>query len=234
MKLLITGVGQRIGRYLAMQLREQGYDILGTYRTERNNLLELRDVGIDLFQCDFASHDSLVALITYIQSSTTELRGVIHNASNWSKDLCADSSKNVIHNMMQVHAYAPYELNLALQPQLLACSSGCADIIHISDYVATKGSKKHIAYAASKAAMENMTLSFAQLFAPQVKVNSIAPALILFNEQDSEEYKVKAAAKSLMNKEAGVDEMLLAVNYLLNSQYVTGQRIAVDGGRHLA
>ena len=229
--ILITGVGQRIGFYLAEHLQQQGYQVIGTYRTQRSSLDHLRDLGVDLIQCDFNISDQVRSLIASVQQKAPILRGIIHNASDWLPDGTADQAILTMNVMMHIHVAVPYQLNLALKDQLLASST--ADIIHITDYVAEKGSKKHIAYAASKAALTNMTLSFAQLLAPKVKVNNIAPALILFNEGDDEDYKLKARAKSLMNKEAGASEMVNVVDYLLNSGYVTGRTLAVDGGRHL-
>ncbi len=229
--ILITGVGQRIGFYLAEHLQQQGYQVLGTYRTQRPSLQRLSDLGVTLIKCDFDSPDQVASLIHQVQQTCKALRALIHNASDWLPDAGSDQAIVRLQKMMHIHVGIPYQLNLALQSQLLA--SEIADIIHLTDYVAEKGSKKHIAYAASKAALENMTCSFAQLLAPKVKVNSIAPALILFNEQDDEDYKVKARAKSLMNKEAGASEILSAVDYLLNSGYVTGRSLPVDGGRHL-
>jgi dihydromonapterin reductase/dihydrofolate reductase len=99
--------------------------------------------------------------------------------------------------------------------------------------VSSRGSKKHIAYAASKAAQDNLTLSFAQKLAPKVKVNSVAPALLAFNDDDDEAYKKKALSKSLMHREGGLEELRLAVDYLFDSRYVTGRILPLDGGRHL-
>jgi dihydromonapterin reductase/dihydrofolate reductase len=107
------------------------------------------------------------------------------------------------------------------------------DIIHFTDYVADTGSAKHIAYSASKAAMANMSLSFAKRFAPTIKVNSIAPALLQFNPDDSLGYRDKALTKSLLMKEGGLSEAVDTVNYILNSGYITGRTLHLDGGRHL-
>jgi len=71
---------------------------------------------------------------------------------------------------------------------------------------ARSDSKKHIAYAASKAALDNLTLSFASKFAPLVKVNSIAPALLMFQQGDDEAYRQKALQKSLLGIEPGEAE----------------------------
>ena len=135
--------------------------------------------------------------------------------------------------MMQVHVNAPYQLNLSLTPLLQQTSADHADIVHVGDYVSTRGSRKHIAYAASKAAQDNLTLSFSASLAPRIKVNSIAPALVIFNEDDDEQYREKARRKSLMQREAGLDEFQRTVDYLLDSVYVTGRVLHMDGGRHL-
>ena len=138
-----------------------------------------------------------------------------------------------MRRMMAVHAVAPYLLNRELAPLLTASSAEFTDIIHVGDYVSTRGSRKHSAYAASKAAQDNLTLSFAARLGPRVKVNSIAPALILFNEGDDDAYREKALSKSVMRKEGGLEEFRGAVDYLMQSQYVTGRILHLDGGRHL-
>ena len=114
------------------------------------------------------------------------------------------------------------------------CEDEYADIIHITDYVASKGSKKHIAYAASKAAQDNLTLSFSARLAPRIKVNSIAPALLMFNEGDTESYKQSAIKKGVMQRAGGYEELIKAVDYLMSSNYVTGRVLHMDGGRHVA
>ena len=66
-----------------------------------------------------------------------------------------------------------------------------------------------------------------------MKVNSLAPALVLFNEHDDEDYREKTLQKSLMQREGGLDEFQPAIDYLLSSSYVTGRILPMDGGRHL-
>ena len=78
-----------------------------------------------------------------------------------------------------------------------------------------------------------MTRSFARKLAPEVKVNAIAPSLILFNELDDAAYRQRALNKSLMKTEPGEKEVIDLVEYLLTSCYVTGRSFPVDGGRHL-
>lgn len=229
--VLITGVGKRIGLALAHALLDSGYPVIGTFRSAYPSLDELRAKGAQLLPCDFYDQAQLEATIAQIRDAHPKLRAMIHNASDWLPDNAPLPPAEIHKRMMLVHASAPYQFNLALADALKAETK--SDIIHITDYVTQKGSKKHIAYSASKAALENMTLSFAALLAPAVKVNSIAPALLLFNEGDSEDYQQKTLSKALIGKEGGEQEVIDAVLYLMNSDYVTGRSLCLDGGRHL-
>lgn len=234
--IIITGVGKRIGYALAKHFLAQGQQVIGTYRSHYPSIDELQALGATLIQCDFYDNVQVQNLIDQL-GQYPKIRAIIHNASDWLADNSQTfTASEVIQRMMQVHVSVPYQLNLALASQLQAAAEekiGASDIIHITDFVAEKGSAKHIAYAASKAALHNLTLSFAAKFAPEVKVNSIAPAMILFNDGDDAAYQQKTLAKALLPKEAGNEEIIDLVEYLLNSRYVTGRSHHVDGGRHL-
>jgi dihydromonapterin reductase/dihydrofolate reductase len=232
--VLITGVGQRAGLHLAQTFLQRGQPIIGTYRRQRPALDALRASGADLHRCDFYDLEEPARLVGAITQRYPTLRAIVHNASDWLPDDGDLPAAEVMQRMLQIHVSAPYQINLALAPLLLACGDGLADIIHLGDYVAGRGSKKHIAYAASKAAQENLTRSFAAQLAPRVKVNSIAPALLLFNEGDDAAYREKALAKSLLRREGGLAELQHSVDYVMNSNYVTGRTLHLDGGRHLA
>jgi dihydromonapterin reductase/dihydrofolate reductase len=230
--ILITGGAQRLGLAIAKDLLAQQHKVIITYRTKKPSVDELKALGAVIIRADFADQDGVERLITQVGNETDSLRAVIHNASDWDQEADTQDYNQLFQKMMQIHANTPYQINLALQ-NLLRASDCVSDIIHMTDYVQLKGSKKHIAYAASKAALHNLTLSFSALLAPKVKVNSIAPALVMFNEHDSHEYREKAIKKSLLEICPGAQEAVKAVNYLLNSDYITGQTLHLDGGRHL-
>ena len=233
--IVITGGAQRLGLAAAKALREQGYPVVITYRRERPLLEKLRAEGIETIRADFGEDGGAAALARELKRRYRSLRALVHNASEWLPEGGGRDPAELLQRMLQVHVQAPYLLNLECGDLLRRHGEqhGCADIIHMSDYVASTGSSKHIAYAASKAALDNLTLSFASKFAPTVKVNSIAPALLLFNEGDGPEYRARALAKSLIPREAGLAELMAAVDYLMNSRYVTGRILHLDGGRHL-
>ncbi|MBV7296537.1 dihydromonapterin reductase [Enterovibrio paralichthyis] len=231
--IVITGAGQRIGLATAKHFHQLGWRVIASYRTERDGVAALRAMGIDCVQADFSSDEQIHQFARHIAELGVSIRALIHNASDWNAESKTDDYAALMDQMMQVHVKAPYLLNLALSPFMTSTEPAGADIIHMTDYVVRKGSEKHIAYASSKAALDNLTLSFAQKLSPGIKVNSIAPALIMFNEHDSDEYKKKALAKSLMGLAPGEDEVINAIEFILNSKYMTGQSINVDGGRAL-
>lgn len=234
--IVITGGAQRLGLAAALALNAENYRVVITYRKQRPLLEKLEQKGIETIQADFGSEDGILSFAETLGYRYHSLRALIHNASEWLPEGGEQSDSFVLQRMLNIHVTAPYLLNQECGDLLRRHGElrGRADIIHMSDYVASIGSKKHIAYAASKAALDNLTLSFASKFAPLVKVNSIAPALLMFNHDDDAAYREKAVKKSLLGIAPGESEGVNAIRYLLESRYLTGKTIALDGGRHLA
>ncbi len=233
--VLITGVGKRAGLALARHFLDKDIAVIGTFRNDRPELDELRKRGVRLVACDFYEQDQVDAVLGSLRDELPALRAIIHNASDWIPESSGEAPASLIDKMLRVHVSVPYQFNIALTPALIAYAQHdrLADIIHLSDYVAEKGSKKHIAYAASKAALNNLTLSFAAQLAPKVKVNAIAPALLRFNDGDDAAYMEKAVQKALLPWEGGFDSLTESVDYLMHNRYITGRILPLDGGRHL-
>ena len=230
--VIITGGAQRLGLATAYALNQQGYKVVISYRQDRPVIEELKQQGIDCLYADFASNQGISNFIDEIKQRYSQIRALIHNASTWSRDpkpYCAEEGADIMDDMMQVHVKAPLLINKALAERI----EEQGDILHVSDQVATIGSYKHMAYAASKAALENLTMSFARDLAPRIKVNAIAPALIKFNEWDDAEYREKALQKSLLGTEPGETCFTDSVLFLLQNNYITGRVLPLDGGRHL-
>ncbi len=231
--LIITGAGQRIGLALALHFADKGYQIIISYRTERESIGLLREKGVQCIQADFSTDEGISDFAHAISDQKPCIRAIFHNASSWGAEKEHLDNAFLLEEMLQIHVKAPYLLNMALTPFLNTKDIASSDIIHFTDYVINKGSAKHIAYSASKAALDNLTLCFAKKLAPNTKVNSLSPALILFNENDTEAYQHKALNKSLMQIAPGTDEVINTVNFILQSRYMTGQRVNIDGGRAL-
>jgi dihydromonapterin reductase/dihydrofolate reductase len=221
--ILITGASQRVGLELAISLAEAGHLVVNASR-------HIADApghpNIVSFQTDLLRAEDRTALVTHLQSHYSGLRAVIHNASLWLED-----SLENLDTMFRLHVEAPYHLNHELAPML--AMSAKADIIHICDETSSRGSKSHIAYAATKSALQNMVLSFAEKLAPDIRVNAVLPGLLILKENSDEAYRAQTLKKALLEFEPGSQPLIDAVLFLLETQYSTGSSIVVNGGRHL-
>ncbi|KAB0564013.1 dihydromonapterin reductase [Pseudomonas palleroniana] len=228
--ILITGASQRVGLHCAERLLDDGYPVMFSYRSEREGIQTLRERGaIGLF-ADFSSEAGILAFIAQLKTHTDSLRAIVHNASAWIAETPGDESR-ALQDMFSVHMLAPYLINLHCSALLQRSTP--ADIVHISDDVVRKGSRQHIAYCATKAGLDSLTLSFAAQFAPLIKVNGIAPAMVMFNEDDDAAYRAKVLAKSALGIEPGPQVIYQSLRYLLDNPYVTGTTLTVNGGRHI-
>lgn len=228
--ILITGASQRVGLHCAERLLDEGQPVIVSYRSERDSLARLRERGAVTLFGDFSSEAGILAFIALLKKHTGALRAIVHNASAWQAETPGEEAQ-AFAQMVSVHMLAPYLINLHCADLLHA--SPVADIVHISDDVTRKGSSKHIAYCASKAGLDSLTLSFAAKYAPRIKVNGIAPALLMFNHDDDAAYRAKALAKSAMGIEPGPQVVYQSLRYLLDNPYVTGTTLTVNGGRHV-
>ena len=221
--ILITGAGQRIGLAFAKACLDRGQPIIVTYRTYRPAIDALQKAGAVCLHADFATNAGIDDFIQALKSRTDTLRAIIHNASDWIPESEDSDPADVMNAMMQIHVMTPYRINLACR-SMLEQEGSTTDIIHMTDYVVEKGSAKHIAYAASKAALTNLTLSFAR---------RLAPSLIMFNQGDSQAYREKTLKKSLMGIEPGAEVAVATLQFLLDNPYITGRTLPLDGGRLL-
>lgn len=221
--ILVTGASQRVGLALALRLAQAGHTVVSASRSKSP---EAAHPNIIQFQADLCDEQDRLALIQFLQDNFDGLRAIIHNASLWLDDSLAN-----LNTMFKLHVEAPYHLNLALGEHLLKLEK--SDIIHICDETSSRGSKSHIGYAATKAALQNMVLSFAEKYAPRVRVNAILPGLLILKENSDEEYRQQTLKKALLEFEPGAQPLIDAVLFLLESQYSTGSSVVINGGRHL-
>ena len=221
--ILVTGASQRVGLALALELAQAGHTVVSASRSLQP---QSAHPNIVQFKADLCRRADREALIDHLQRNYDGLRAIIHNASLW-----LDDDLDNLETMFRLHVEAPYHLNLALGELLNKVDK--ADIIHICDETSSRGSKGHIGYAATKAALQNMVLSFAEKYAPKVHVNGILPGLLILKEGGDEAYRQQTLKKALLEFEPGAGPLIETVKYLLASQYSTGSQVVINGGRHL-
>lgn len=232
--ILITGGARRLGLYNALRLIDKGYEVIVTYRTRHPAVHELEAKGARTLYADFSTAEGIRAFIEALHAATERLRAIVHNASAWVDDEFLADRPEAFTELVNVHMFAPYLINTECADLLLHDAQGQPrDIIHMTDFAIQKGSAKRAAYIATKAGLESMTRSFGKRYAPHVKVNAIAPALIKFNEEDDPEYRQAALRKSALRVEPGEEVVWQALEFILENRFLTGSVIPMDGGRHL-
>lgn len=231
--VVVTGAGRRIGAALVSALLADGHVVLGSYRRMSDQVAALQAQGALMVQADLASDAGVQAFAAEVRVRARSLRALIHNASIWHGDAEMAADVALRDATFQLHVFAPHHLNEVLTDLLLA-GEGMRDIIHMTDANVPHGKADRALYLASKAALENLVKSHARRLAPRVKVNAIAPGLILFHPQDDTAYRQARLARSLVGIEPGVGVVVESVRYVLANPYVDASVLTLDGGRSCA
>ncbi|APZ42074.1 SDR family oxidoreductase [Acidihalobacter ferrooxydans] len=233
--ILITGAGRRVGLHLAQRLLDDGAQVVAHYRTQTPDIATLQARGVTLVQGDLDSTEGALAVATAVREATPRLRAIVHNASAFTPS--ADephAAAAQYRHFFAVHMLAPWLLNTELAPLLRAAQTTPADIVHITDIFAERPNPQFDLYCSTKAGLENLSLSFAQRYAPQIKVNCIRPGPILFQPSHTPEIRANILAQIPLGHEGGAEPIYRALRALLDNDFITGAALPVDGGRHLA
>ncbi|CAG9296395.1 SDR family oxidoreductase [Celerinatantimonas diazotrophica] len=228
----ITGIGHRLGYYLACQLLEKGYKVSGHYHQERPNIELLRDQGVTLFQADFCQENSVKDFIGEL-SHIQQLDVLIHNASAFFPNQSDPwQQAEDLTKLVAVHMQVPLLITEVLKQALSNSDNGC--IVAMTDIYVHHPNEHYSAYCASKSGLDSLMQSYARLLAPSVRVNCIEPGPILFLPEHSEAYRQQVMQQTLLNCEGGFEPIWQTLQMILQNQFLTGARIAVDGGRSVA
>lgn len=234
----ITGGARRIGRTISEFLHQQGFCIAIHYHTaadEAHSLAETlnkqRKNSCLLLQANLKDFNRYEKMIADILEKYGRLDVIINNASEFYPTPLSKTSLNDFDALFQINLKAPFFLaQAALTP--LKENSGC--IINITDIHAQKPLKKYSLYSMTKAGLKMMTESLSRELAPDIRVNAVAPGTILWPQDNiNTAQKEKILQKTPLKKQGNPLDIATAVLFLINSNYITGQTIVVDGGRLL-
>lgn len=229
--ILITGGATRLGLALSQHYLDAGWKVVMTYKTHYPSVDALRARGVQGYPLDLMDTGAVDAFIHTVVSEYPRFDALVHNASCWEADLPGLQNQAVLMRMMAIHVGAPMALTEGLADALREGTD--PSVVMVSDHVANRGSDQHMAYAASKAAMLNLTRSLAKKYAPDIRVNALTPALLEFRAEDSAEYREHARLKSPLKRVPGFVAGVRAVDYLITQDYLTGAVLPLDGGRPL-
>ncbi|KKO46037.1 pteridine reductase [Arsukibacterium ikkense] len=235
---LVTGSAKRLGRQIICTLHQAGYRVIIHYHQshkEANSLAgslnQQRPNSAATLPANLLDSQALAQLASNALACFQRLDVLVNNASSFYPTPLAGATLDNWDDLFGSNVKAPYFLAQALAPALSE-NNGC--IINMVDIHAQQPLADHSIYCMAKAALLMMTKSLARELAPTIRVNGIAPGAILWPSQQLAETDKAAILQQIPLQRTGTPEDIAnTVLFLLHSPYISGQIIAVDGGRSL-
>jgi pteridine reductase len=234
---LVTGAAQRIGSAIVRALHAEGMQLALHYRRSRESAEALaaelnaqRPESVALFQADLLAAGRVERLCEKVVGTWGRLDAVVNNASSFYRTPLGSVTAEVWEDLLGTNLKVPFFLAQAAAPHL-RISQGC--IVNLGDIHGLRPLKEHAVYSIAKAALVMLTRSLARELGPEVRVNAVAPGAILWPEQGLDELtRQRILSRTALKRQGRPEDIARAVRFLVrDADYVTGQVIAVDGGR---
>jgi NAD(P)-dependent dehydrogenase (short-subunit alcohol dehydrogenase family) len=235
---LITGAAKRVGRTIALELAQAGYDIAIHFRESSGDAAglarEIEGLGrrAALVQADLEDETAVAALLPDATAQLGPVTALVNNASLFVRDEAMDVTREGWDRQMAVNLRAPFVLMQQFARLLPPDAPGT--VVNMLDQRVWNYTPHFVSYTVSKAGLWTLTQTMALALAPRIRVNGVGPGPILPNDnQSAEQFHTHWSSLPLQRKIDPV-EVARTVRFLLESPALTGQMIAVDGGEHMA
>ena len=236
---LVTGGAHRLGKAFALTLACMGYDLLLHYHSSEEQAqrtkteIESLGVKVNLFKADLTQPDQIQSLISNLDSllslTTYQLLLLVNSAAIMPVGNPREFQLKDWDSALDLNLRAPF---LLAQEAVKRMTAGGL-IVNITDIGAQKAWSRYPSYTVSKSALESLTKLLARAFAPNIRVNAIAPGLVLQSDVVTPEQWDKLVNRLPLKRAAALDEVTSALEFLIKNEYITGQTIVVDGGYSL-
>lgn len=231
---LVTGGAKRIGREIVLFLADKGYDIALHYESSEKEakevcaFVEKKGRRCGLFQCDLGDMKAVSKLIPEITKTFPDLSLLVNSASIFKRARFMETDPDLFDRYVQINFKTPFFLS---QDFARICKKGL--IINILDTKIHKTLIQYFIYTLSKKALFEFTRMAAKELGPDIRVNGIAPGLILpaagMGKKEFEEMGEHIPLK----RTGDPQDIARAVEFFIGNPFVTGEVISVDGGEHL-
>ena len=235
--VLVTGAARRVGAAIARKLHAAGANVLLHYRTSTREaeslareLNDARAASARTLQADLLDVNQLAPLIDAAVAAFGRLDILVNNASTFYPTPMGSISAHDWDDLMGTNVKTPLFLS---QAAAAALRKSAGLIINLVDIHGSRPLKQFAVYCTAKAALAMLTRALARELAPEVRVNGIAPGPILWPEDAPDaELKAKIISQTLLQRQGSTDDVARAALFLAaDAPYITGQILAVDGGR---
>ena len=239
--ILVTGGAKRVGAAICRRLHGAGASIAVHYRSSEGDALalqaELNDKRANSAWCvqaDLLNLHDLPRMVNATIQHFGRLDGLVNNASSFYATVLAEVDESHWTDLMGTNLKAPLFLAKAAESELRKNNGA---IVNIVDIHAERPMHGHLVYSVAKAGLVALTKALAQELSPQVRVNAVAPGVIIWPEQggwEDEARRKQIVEHTLLKREGDPDDIARTVQFLFSdAPYITGQVIAVDGGRSI-
>jgi pteridine reductase len=236
----VTGGAKRVGAAIARRLHREGAKLMVHYRGSereakslRAELNAARPESVALVQADLLDAAGLPEIVKNTLGRFERLDALVNNASAFFPTPVGDMTPANWETLVGANLRAPLFLSQAAAPHLKKTGGA---IVNITDIHADRPLKSYVIYSIAKTGLVGLTRSLARELAPEVRVNGVAPGAIVWPEDGSWDdlTRQRIVSHTLLRRTGEPDDIARAVLYLLaDAPYVTGQIIAVDGGRSI-
>ncbi len=238
---LITGSAKRIGKEMAINLAQKGYNIAISYNKSeedaqnlKNEITEKWGVNCEIFQSDLTEKLAVEKLAKDVLQKFPNLNLLINNASIFKKSDFFSQEEELDSNFA-LHFLAPLTLSKYFANNAQNKNIENAQIINFCDKNIARYDTKYFYYLLSKKLLAEFTKMLSLELAPKIRVNGVAPGFILEDiyMKENPEIAQKVIEKIPLRKKGNVENIIIAINYLLDNDFVNGQILSVDGAASL-
>jgi pteridine reductase len=231
---IVTGGAIRIGRAMALHLAEKGFDIALLYNSSgtasEDTILEIQSHGVKCqgYLGDLRKLDEAESFVGKVLRDFENVELLVNSAANFIQENIEQTRLETLVDTLNLNLMAPY---LLMREYKRKINKGL--IVNIIDERVEKVIPTFAAYSISKVALKHLTELAAVEWGQSVRVNGIAPGLILPPQGGPPDYLEKAAKKVPTRTHGNIENLLQALDYLMENQFVNGETLFVDGGSSL-
>lgn len=235
---LVTGGGRRIGRAIALTLGRAGAHVIVNYNRSREGAQatarEIAALGVRAvaLRADVSSLKQVAAMFRVMEKRFGRLDLLVNNAGVFFPKKWDELEEKDWDLVLGANLKGPFFCAQAAARMMMKQGSG--NIINISSLGGLQAWPSYMHYCASKAALISLTRTLAKALAPTIRVNSVAPGTILFPQERRDERIRNVISTTPLRKAGSAEDIAQTVLFLaIQSEFITGQIIAVDGGKSI-
>lgn len=233
---LVTGGGRRVGRALALALAGRGASVAVHYNASEKGAREIAESiskgkgRAETFAADLTQSKAPVDLVKRVVEKLGQLDILVNSAAVMLRTPFGETSVDEWDRIFALNVRAPFFLTQAAAPHL---RSARGVVVNIADLAAFETWPGYIPHGLTKGGVVHMTRALARVLAPDVRVNAVAPGTVLLPEDMSPKDAAHLRETTPLKRQGTPEDVASAMLFLIDADYITGETIIVDGGRHV-